>query len=320
MVKNYLIFLKLVIAIGFFSIGQKVYAQEIIEVIKPSKLGPKDRKGNQLIIHITKSGRVYLETADMAALDFMLERMANKYNIELTERMKINFLRSEVIGFPVNNMRQVLNLNPIEAKNRGLLVGIPLDSEENELLYWIGYAKLSNPNFGIIIKRDPNLLNNVYKEVIRMLKVSDRLDFTNSDEINNNRNSNDSNEASQDLNESDETLEPPKPNEEEEIFTAVEQQAEFPGGIASFARYLQRNLKYPAAAQRANVQGRVYVQFVINTDGSVQDVQVIKSVGFGCDEEAIRLIKSGPRWNPGRQSGRTVRSRFTQPITFQLSE
>lgn len=114
-------------------------------------------------------------------------------------------------------------------------------------------------------------------------------------------------------------VEPPQPKEEE-IFTAVEQQAEFPGGIAGFARYLQRNLKYPAAAQRANVQGKVYVQFVINTDGSVQDVSVIKSVGFGCDEEAIRVIKSGPRWNPGKQSGRAVRSRFTQPITFQLSE
>jgi len=82
-------------------------------------------------------------------------------------------------------------------------------------------------------------------------------------------------------------VEPPKPAEEE-IFTAVEQQAEFPGGI--------------------------------NTDGSIQDVQVIKSVGFGCDEEAVRVIKSGPRWNPGKQSGRAVRSRFTQPITFQLSE
>jgi len=114
-------------------------------------------------------------------------------------------------------------------------------------------------------------------------------------------------------------VEPPKPVEEE-IFTAVEQQAEFQGGIAGFARYLQRSLKYPAAAQRANVQGKVYVQFVVNTDGSIQDVQVIKSVGFGCDEEAIRVIKSGPRWNPGKQSGRAVRSRFTQPITFQLSE
>ena len=100
----------------------------------------------------------------------------------------------------------------------------------------------------------------------------------------------------------------------------MEQQAEFPGGPRAFGAFLQRNLKYPSAAQRANVGGKVYVQFVVNTDGSIQDVQILKSVGFGCDEEAMRVIKSVPKWNPGKQSGRAVRSRFTQPITFVLSE
>ena len=114
-------------------------------------------------------------------------------------------------------------------------------------------------------------------------------------------------------------VEPPKPVEDE-IFTAVEQQAEFPGGIPAFAKFLQKNLKYPAAAQRANVQGKVYVQFVVNTDGSIQGVEVLKSVGFGCDEEAVRVIKMVPKWNPGKQSGRPVRSRFTVPINFVLSE
>jgi protein TonB len=116
-----------------------------------------------------------------------------------------------------------------------------------------------------------------------------------------------------------EPVEPPKPAEDE-IFTAVEQQAEFPGGPRAFGAFLQKNLRYPSAAQRANVGGKVYVQFVVNTDGTIQDVQVLKSVGFGCDEEAVRVIKSVPRWTPGKQSGRPVRSRFTQPITFVLSE
>jgi protein TonB len=114
-------------------------------------------------------------------------------------------------------------------------------------------------------------------------------------------------------------VEPPKPKEEE-IFTAVEQQAEFPGGMGAFAKFLQKNLKYPAAAQRANVSGKVYIQFVVNTDGSIQNVETLKSVGFGCDEEATRVIKSVPKWTPGKQSGRAVRSRFTIPINFQLSE
>jgi protein TonB len=108
--------------------------------------------------------------------------------------------------------------------------------------------------------------------------------------------------------------------DEEKVFTAVEQQAEFPGGNKAFGAFLQKNLRYPSAAQRANVGGKVYVQFVVNTDGTIQDVQILKSVGFGCDEEAIRVIKSVPRWTPGKQSGRAVRSRFTQPITFVLSE
>lgn len=107
---------------------------------------------------------------------------------------------------------------------------------------------------------------------------------------------------------------------EEEIFTAVEQQAEFPGGSGAWQRFLAKTLKYPSLAQRANVGGRVFVSFVVNTDGSVSDVEVLKGVGFGCDEEAIRIIRSMPRWNPGKQSGRAVRSRFTQPITFVLSE
>lgn len=103
----------------------------------------------------------------------------------------------------------------------------------------------------------------------------------------------------------------------DEIFTAIEHLAEFPGGQRAFSAYLQRNMKYPAEAQRAKFSGgKVYVQFVVNTDGTIDDVQVLKSIGFGCDEEAIRLIKSVPKWNPGITSGIAVRSRFTQPINF----
>ncbi len=107
---------------------------------------------------------------------------------------------------------------------------------------------------------------------------------------------------------------------EYEIFTAVEQQAEFPGGPRAFGAYLQKNLKIPREALRANVGGKVYVEFIVNTDGTADDFKILKSVGFGCDEEAIRVLKSVTQWIPGKQSGRAVRSRFTQPITFVLSE
>ncbi|RIV22302.1 energy transducer TonB [Fibrisoma montanum] len=105
---------------------------------------------------------------------------------------------------------------------------------------------------------------------------------------------------------------------EEEIFTVVEQQPEFTGGMAALGQYLSKNIRYPAAAQRANVSGRVFVSFVVNTDGSIQDVAVLKGLGFGTDEEAVRVVKSMPKWRPGKQSGRPVRVKFNLPINFTL--
>lgn len=105
---------------------------------------------------------------------------------------------------------------------------------------------------------------------------------------------------------------------EEEIFTVVEQQPEFSGGMAALGQYLQKNLRYPAAAQRANISGRVFVSFVVNTDGTIQDVAVLKGLGFGTDEEAVRVVKTMPKWRPGKQSGRPVRVKFNLPINFTL--
>ncbi|WP_128548458.1 energy transducer TonB [Larkinella soli] len=105
---------------------------------------------------------------------------------------------------------------------------------------------------------------------------------------------------------------------EEQIFTVVEQNPEFPGGMSALGQYLSKNIRYPAAASRANVSGRVFVSFVVNTDGSIQDVQVLKGLGFGTDEEAIRVVRSMPKWKPGKQSGRPVRVKYNLPINFQL--
>lgn len=104
-----------------------------------------------------------------------------------------------------------------------------------------------------------------------------------------------------------------------EVFNAVDQQAEFPGGMEAFAQYLQANLKYPPAAVKANVSGKVYVQFVVNQDGSTSNFDILKSVGFGLDEEAIRVLKSVPKWEAGEHQGRKVNSRFTVPINFVLN-
>lgn len=104
----------------------------------------------------------------------------------------------------------------------------------------------------------------------------------------------------------------------EDVFVAVEQEPQFPGGTTALSDYLQKNLRYPAEASRANIAGRVFLSFVVNADGSLTDVQVLKGLGFGTDEEALRVIKAMPRWKPGRQAGRAVRVKFNLPITFRL--
>ncbi|CCH55170.1 TonB family protein [Fibrisoma limi BUZ 3] len=104
----------------------------------------------------------------------------------------------------------------------------------------------------------------------------------------------------------------------DEPFISVEQQPQFPGGLESLRSFLEKNLRYPAQASRSGISGRVVVSFVVNTDGSLTDVQVLKGIGFGCDEEALRVVKQMPPWKPGKQSGRTVRVKFNLPIAFAL--
>lgn len=113
--------------------------------------------------------------------------------------------------------------------------------------------------------------------------------------------------------------EAPKEEEVEEIFTVVEQGAEPDGGMEAFRKYLEKNLKYPKQARKMGVEGKVFVQFVVEKDGSVTDVKAIKGVGAGCDEEAIRIIQESPKWKPGKQRGRPVKQRVVVPIVFKLS-
>ena len=110
-----------------------------------------------------------------------------------------------------------------------------------------------------------------------------------------------------------------EPEEEvEEIFTIVEDQPEFPGGIGAFYKYVATNLRYPAQARRMGIAGKVFVQFVVEKDGRLTDVQILKGIGAGCDEDALRVIKKSKAWKPGRQRGRPVKVRIIIPINFRL--
>lgn len=113
----------------------------------------------------------------------------------------------------------------------------------------------------------------------------------------------------------------PEEESTDEIFSIVEEQAEPEGGIQAFYDYVARELskKYPRQAQRMGIEGTVYIQFVIERDGSLTDVQAVKGIGGGCDEVAVEVVKNAPKWKPGKQRGRAVRSRRIIPIKFVLN-
>ncbi len=99
----------------------------------------------------------------------------------------------------------------------------------------------------------------------------------------------------------------------------VDEYPEFNGGAKAWSKYMERNLRYPYQAQEENVQGKVFVSFVVEKDGSVTDVKVLKGLGFGCDEEAIKVIKKSPLWKPGKNRGVPVRVRYNMAINFTIS-
>lgn len=108
--------------------------------------------------------------------------------------------------------------------------------------------------------------------------------------------------------------------DENGIFQVVEKQPQFPGGMAALMEYLKKNIRYPAICKEQGLQGRVIVQFVINTDSTISDAQVIKPVNPHFDKEALRVVNAMPKWIPGEQRGKPVRTRFTLPVTFRLEE
>jgi len=113
--------------------------------------------------------------------------------------------------------------------------------------------------------------------------------------------------------------EAPEEEDVDQIFTIVEDAASFPGGISAFYKYLKKSLKYPRQAQRMGVEGRVFVQFIVERDGSLTDIQVVKGIGAGCDEEAVRVLQNSPKWKPGKQRGKAVRQKMIQNILFKFS-
>ncbi|MFA5971091.1 MAG: energy transducer TonB [Lentimicrobiaceae bacterium] len=108
------------------------------------------------------------------------------------------------------------------------------------------------------------------------------------------------------------------PEEKKEIFTIVEEMPSYPGGEAERNKFLADNIVYPQQATENGIQGTVYVSFVVDSKGNVTDVKILRGIGGGCDEEALRVVKMMPKWHPGKQNGKQVRVLFNMPIYFKL--
>lgn len=106
--------------------------------------------------------------------------------------------------------------------------------------------------------------------------------------------------------------------EEQKIFTVVENDPEFPGGMDALYKYLAENIKYPQLARDNGITGKVYVTFVVERDGSIANPKILRDIGGGCGAEAIRVVKAMPKWTPGKQRGKAVRVQFNLPVNFNL--
>jgi protein TonB len=105
----------------------------------------------------------------------------------------------------------------------------------------------------------------------------------------------------------------------DEIFTVVEQNPEFEGGYAAMVNFIKANMKYPLAARRMGIEGTVHVSLLVNKQGEIDEVKVLRGIHPDCDKEAVRVVQLMPHWKPGKQNGRPVHVRFVLPLKFRMN-
>ena len=109
-----------------------------------------------------------------------------------------------------------------------------------------------------------------------------------------------------------------KKTSNDKVFEKVEDMPEFPGGEKAMMDFVAQNVQYPKEAMEKEISGRVLVGFIVEKDGSISETEIVKGIGGGCDEEAVRVVKAMPKWKPGKQKGKPVRVHFMLPLTFKL--
>ena len=269
-------------------------------IVKPAKTAREIllKDGVDLSEALIVSPDLVDEVKHLPAFNKYLQRNL-KYPFEAQKKLITGI---SYIGFTVNNFGKILNIKTLKENSSILSQEVirVLQSIDNinQLNIIEPNDYLISVNFGLEVNKG-NGTNELFRAE-PILKFKDRKSLDNFVVMGYAENS--SIQIKRDTN---------------EVFDAVEQNAEFVGGMNALSKFFQENLKYPEAAQKANQSGKVFTQFIVNIDGTISDVTILKSVGFGCDEEAMRVIKLA-KWTPAKQSGRIVRSRFTVPINFEL--
>ena len=109
-------------------------------------------------------------------------------------------------------------------------------------------------------------------------------------------------------------------NDADVVYTIVDKEASYPGGIEALNTFLARNIIYPTLAKQKNIQGKVIISFIIEKNGSISNIKIVKDIGEGCGEEGVRIVKLMPKWKPAQQKGEPVRQQFVLPVLFKLTK
>lgn len=234
-----------------------------------------------------------------AVLDYLINHKRKSY-----KQFKANVLLFFSIGLTIS----LLLINVLfqwKTYDSGEYVDIAASDVTTEELIDIPVTKQPPPPPQQKVQQ-PNIVEVTEEEIIEEIEVDFDIEITEDQAI--------------DYTEMEVEMEQPEEEVAEEIFTIVEDAPTPAGGLTAFYTYINENIKYPVYAMRMGIQGKVFVQFVVNSDGSLTDMQVVKGIGGGCDEEAVRVLQNAPKWNPGKQRGKPVRVRMIIPISFVLGE
>jgi biopolymer transport protein ExbD len=156
----------------FFMLTAKFRPDEAVTILPPTSVSerPVNTQTGTITISVAGDGKIFMSTDSKEAQQSMLDRMANRYGVALSQQQKNNFMASEIVGYPAGAMRQVLDLSKTEVKARGLYQGIPCDSADNQLYLWVSYAKLAAPSLSVVIKGDAESNYKVFNQVVGTLQ------------------------------------------------------------------------------------------------------------------------------------------------------